>query len=96
LGVCSVLEGNDVAITCPIRFRQDWIIAEDASSFFFPSNTSWTSLTEVRLNNKDGQSAGNIDIVLVAYNDKGSIIDFGAVEVQAVYISGNIRRPFEH
>jgi hypothetical protein len=47
LGVCSVYEGNKVVVTCPVRFRQDWIIAEDAAAFFFPTHYSWTSLTEV-------------------------------------------------
>jgi hypothetical protein len=95
LGVCSVYAGNDIAITCPIRFRQDWLIAEDAAAFFFPEGTSWTSLTEIRLNDQHGQSAGNIDVVLVAYDEKGHIVDFGALEVQAVYISGNIRKAFD-
>jgi hypothetical protein len=96
LGVCSVFEGNALAITCPVRFRQDWIIAEDAARFFFPEDAKWTSLTEIRLDDKHGRSAGNIDIVLVAYDEQGRLTDFGALEVQAVYISGNIRRPFEH
>jgi len=96
LGVCSVFEGDSVAITCPIRFRENWLIAEDAAAFFFPPKTKWTSLVEVRLNDKHGNSAGNIDIVLVAYDEKGKVIDFGSCEVQAVYISGNIREPFEH
>ena len=96
LGVCSIYEDENVAITCPIRFRQDWLIADDAAAFFFPHNGAWTSLTEVRLSDKQGRSAGNIDVVLVAYNDKGRVIDFGALEVQAVYISGNIRNAFEH
>jgi restriction endonuclease NotI len=95
LGVCSVFEGEQPAITCPVRFRQDWLIAEDAARFFFPLNTAWTSLAEVRLFDKHGQSAGNIDHVLVAYNDRGHVTDFGGLEVQSVYISGNIRRPFE-
>lgn len=95
LGTCSIFDGIDVAITCPIRFRQNWIIADDAADFFFPKNAQWTSLTEVRLKDKNGGSAGNIDIVLVSYDDRGRIIDFGAIEVQAVYISGNVRRPFE-
>ncbi|MFH1087588.1 MAG: NotI family restriction endonuclease [Chloroflexota bacterium] len=95
LGVCSVFHGDSVAITCPIRFRQDWLIAEDAATFFFPEGTSWTSLTEVRLNDRSGNSAGNVDIVLVAYDECGKVTDFGALEVQAVYISGNVRRPFE-
>lgn len=96
LGVCSVIHGNKIAITCPARFRQDWLIAEDSANFFFPEGTSWTSLTEVRLNDKNGDSAGNIDVVLVAYNADGKVIDFGALEIQGVYISGNVRRPFEH
>lgn len=95
LGVCSVFEGKNVAITCPVRFRQDWIVAEDAASFFFPRNTMWTTLTEVRLSDKNGGSAGNIDVVLVSYDKHGKITDFGALEIQAVYISGNVRRPFE-
>lgn len=96
LGVCSVLEGNGVAITCPIRFREDWIIADDAAAFFFSSDARWTSLVEVRINDKEGKSAGNIDVVLVSYDDRGKVIGFGSVEVQAVYISGNVRAPFEH
>jgi hypothetical protein len=49
----------------------------------------------VRVNDKNGQSAGNIDVVLVAYDDRGRVTDFGSLEVQGVYISGNVRRPFE-
>src|SRR3990172_7925282 len=66
LGVCSIYEEDNVAITCPIRFRQDWLIADDAAAFFFPHKGAWTSLTEVRLSDKQGRSAGNIDVVLVA------------------------------
>jgi len=96
LGVCSVYHDNKPVITCPIRFRQDWIIADDAASFFFDKTTKWSSLTEVRLNDSNGRSAGNIDIVLVAYDSSGKVFDFGALEIQAVYISGNVREPFEY
>lgn len=97
LGTCSVAEGeNGIAVTCPIRFRENWIIADDAADFFFPKGAKWTSLAEVRLKEKNGTSAGNIDLVLVSYDDKGRITDFGALEVQAVYISGNVRKPFEY
>lgn len=95
LGVCTIFDGDSLAITCPIRFRQDWLIIEDAARFFFPSGVSWTSLQEIRLNDANGQSAGKIDFVLVAYDERGRIVDFGAVEVQGVYISGNVRQPFE-
>lgn len=96
LGVCSVYEGNAVAITCPIRFRENWLIADDAASFFFPPKDNWTSLVEVRLNDKHGKSADNIDVVLVSYDETGRITSFGSLEVQAVYISGNVRAPFEY
>jgi hypothetical protein len=95
LGVCSIYDSSDVVITCPVRFREDWIIAEDAASFFFQPSSKWTTLTEVRLKDKHGKSAGNIDVVLVSYDDVGKVTDFAALEVQAVYISGNIRNPFE-
>ena len=95
LGVCSVYHGDHVVSTCPVRFRQDWLIATDAADFFFPPGANWSTLTEIRLQDAEGESAGNIDVVLVAYDDAGKIYDFGALEVQAVYISGNVRNPFE-
>ena len=96
LGVCSINYENRPVITCPIRFREDWIIADDAASFFFDEGITWTSLTEVRLSESNGKSAGNIDVVLVAYDADGKVYDFGALEIQAVYISGNVRHPFEY
>ncbi len=95
LGVCSVLHNGGAVITCPVRFREQWIIVEDAAGFFFPPKTKWTSISEVRLKDVVGKSAGNIDIVLVSYDDDGQLLDFGALEVQAVYISGNVRDPFD-
>ena len=95
LGVCSIFHENQPTITCPIRFRQEWLIVEDAAAFFFPASSNWTSLTEVRLKDQQGKSAGNIDVVLVKYDAEGKVVDFGALEIQAVYISGNVRRPFE-
>lgn len=88
LGVCSVYSGNSVTITCPIRFRQGWRIASDAAEFFFPAGTSWTSFTEIRLHDAHGKSAGNIDVVLAAYDEEDTLLDFGALEVQAVNIGG--------
>jgi hypothetical protein len=71
------------------------MIADDAADFFFPAKATWTTLTEVRLKDADAGSAGNVDIVLCAYDNAGRVYDFGALEVQAVYISGNVRNPFE-
>ena len=96
LGVCSIFHNHSPVVTCPIRFREDWLITKDAAEFFFTEGTKWSSLTEVRLNDIDGKSAGNIDVVLVAYDEKERVYDFGALEIQAVYISGNVRDPFEN
>lgn len=95
LGVCSIYHNSNTVITCPVRFRESWLITDAASQFFFSDGSFWTSIMEVNLNDKHGKTAGHIDIVLVAYDNRGRVIDFGAIEVQAVYISGNIRRPFE-
>jgi len=95
LGVCSILHNNEPVITCPVRFREDWSIIENAAEFAFGSKATWTSLSEIKLVDNNGQSAGNIDFVLVQYNEKGQLTDFASLEVQGVYISGNIRNPFE-
>lgn len=95
LGVCSVFHNNHPVITCPTRFREDWLIIENAAKFAFDEKTKWTSLSEIKLLDRNGQSAGNIDFVLVAYNDKGQLLDFASLEVQGVYISGNLRNPFD-
>ncbi len=90
------MENDGATITCPVRFRQDWIIAADAATFFFSVGTNYASLTEVRLNDAYGKSAGNIDVVLVSLDAYGRVADFGALEVQAVYISGNVSGPFRY
>ncbi|MCA9936489.1 MAG: hypothetical protein H6662_12905 [Ardenticatenaceae bacterium] len=96
IGVCSILADGVMTITCPVRFRQDWQVVSDAAQVFFPEGTNWTSLGEVRLNDADGNSAGNVDFVLVSFDDYGRILDFGALEIQSVYISGNVSNPFKY
>lgn len=96
LGVCSVLEGGTAHITCPVRFREHWKICEDAASFFFGRGVPYERLSEVRLKDAEGKSAGNVDYVLVKLDSGGSIADFGALEVQAVYVQGNIRNAYAH
>ena len=88
LGVCSIYEGKRPTIVCPVRFRERWRIVSDAAGFIFPAKTKWTSLTEVRLKDSTGKSAGNIDVVLVAYDDQEKLTDFGSLEVHCAYVSG--------
>jgi hypothetical protein len=94
LGVCSIFQGSTIVVTCPIRFRQNYTVLSDAGKFFFGSQ-KFLALTEVRLNSKDGSSAGNIDIVLAVLDHNKKILDFGAIEIQAVYISGNVSNVFK-
>jgi len=56
-------------------------IIADAARFFFPRGANYVTLTEVRLNDAMGKSAGNLDIVLAALDEHGQVIDFGAIEV---------------
>lgn len=94
LGVCSVIHDGKTVITCPVRFREDWVIIENAARFVFAEDAQWTSVSEVKLVDDEGQSAGNIDYVVVQTNHEGKIIDFASIEVQGVYITGNLRNPF--
>lgn len=94
LGVCSVFHGENKVITCPSRFREEWKILQNAALFVWPKGTRWTSLPEIKLVDGNGLSAGNVDYVIVSYDSDGQITDFASVEVQGVYISGNLRNPF--
>ena len=67
LGVCSINHNGTAVITCPIRFRQEWLIIENAAKFFFKEKTKWTSLSETKLLDHNEESAGNIDFVLVSF-----------------------------
>jgi hypothetical protein len=72
LGVCSVIDGGEVVITCPIRFRQDWIIATDAANFF--------SKIEIDVAHRDAieqpprQRASNIAVVVVCDVRRNAIL----------------------
>lgn len=93
IGVCTVIDGTKIVSTCPVRFRENFQIVADAADFFFQGQ-HFVALTEARIKDKHGKSAGNIDIVIASLNENGEILDFGAVEVQAVYITGNVRNVF--
>lgn len=102
LGVCSIYEREAPVIICPVRFRQEIIDAGQSTStiythvknFLLPDAQQWDYVTEATLNDAEGRPVGDIDVVLVEHNDNHKVIDFGIFEVQSVYISGNIRQPF--
>jgi hypothetical protein len=90
--VCSLFDkdGNPTVV-CPTRFKEGSLIVSEAASFFFSQTSRWMPLPEVRLKDANGKSAGNVDFVIVEYDKKGRVCNFGALEIQSVYISGNIR-----
>jgi hypothetical protein len=95
LGVCSLFDKDgEPTVVCPVRFKEDFLITVQAANFFFSADTKWVALPEIRLKDANGKAAGNVDIMLVAHDENGFVSDFGALEIQAVYISGNVRRPF--
>ena len=97
LGVCSIQHNDHPVITCPVRFHANRQLLMDADQFFFPQlpvGRFPRTLYEVPLPDRSGKSAGNIDIVRVVLDADGYVEDYGAIEVQAVYISGNVRGVF--
>jgi len=65
LGVCSLFEDDEPTIVCPIRFRRGLDYNGPMREVFsFRQRCQMDPrFTEVRLNDKNGKSAGNIDVV---------------------------------
>lgn len=95
LGVCSMWEGDSPVIICPTRFMQGGQILTDTKKFLLPNTVDPQIVYEVRLVDSIGQNIGRIDGVFIEQIG-GHITDFGPLEIQAVYISGNIRHHFEY
>jgi len=89
LGICSLIERDELVITCPHRFRESGLIFRDAAEFAFGSAEDTVVISEVPfLRSTSGPSkVGKIDYVVVRHN-KGVLADFCALEVQSVYVSG--------
>jgi hypothetical protein len=94
LGVCSVLEADTAHITCPVRFRQDWRIIRDAADFFFELGARTEFVSEAYVKDVEGRTRGKVDHAMLKLDANDNILDFGSLEVQAVYVTGNIRNPF--
>lgn len=96
LGVCSMDEGVGPIIICPTRFKESWRIIDDAKPFLLPYANKVDFVTEPTLKDAGGNTVGKIDIVLVEHDKSGKVLDFAPLEVQSVYITGNIRNPFAY
>ncbi|HEY8777082.1 MAG TPA: NotI family restriction endonuclease, partial [Gaiellaceae bacterium] len=90
IGVCSIaVNGGGPAITCPVRFRQDGIVINDAARLAFGEGASFFVISELPMmvNVLTGAAVGQVDWVAVHVED-GELRDFCLIEVQAVYVSG--------
>jgi hypothetical protein len=98
LGVCSLIEDETLVVTCPFRFLQGGKLFQDASSFAFGPYADVVVIPEVPfLRSTTSQSKlGKIDYVLVKHTG-GMLVNFCALEVQSVYMSGaSMRDEFRH
>lgn len=97
IGICSLADGTTAASLCPVRFVERDLIFIDAARLAFGDGVEFGIFPEVRIlkiENEDGgrdRKIGKVDYVLGRIED-GEVIDFAAVEVQAVYFSGGETR----
>ena len=98
LGICSFSDGQSAAIVCPVRFLEKNRIFRDAGRLAFGDGAKIAAFPEVRILKIEGEDGerdrkiGKVDFLLGQVVD-GEVIDFAALEVQAVYISGTSVRP---
>ena len=95
LGICSLSDGAEAASLCPVRFLEGDIIFRDAASLAFGERVRFGIFPEIhilRINSarvgKRPRKIGKVDYLL-GQIENGTVVDFAAVEVQAVYFSGN-------
>lgn len=98
LGICSFSDGLTAAIVCPSRFLDKNKIFRDAGRLAFDEAAKIGIFPEVRIlkiagkAGKSDKKIGKVDFLLGKIED-GTVVDFAALEVQAVYISGTTVRP---
>lgn len=94
LAICSIFEKEKPTIICPIRFREDWKIIENAAKLFFKEGTKWTTVTDVKMYDKFNTFIDTLEFVLVSFDDSGKIIDFVTLDAQAAFVNRDIRKNF--
>lgn len=99
IGVCSLSDGQRAASLCPVKFIEGNRIFLDAARLAFGAGAEFGIFPEIRILKIEGEEGerdrkiGKVDYVLGRI-ESGIVVDFAAVEVQAVYFSGGeIRTP---
>jgi len=96
LGICSLGDDQHAAILCPRRFLENDRVFLDAGKLAFGSHAQFVAVPELRVLRVPGnprRRIGKVDYVLGNLGSSGEVIDFAALEVQAVYFSGQSVRP---
>lgn len=103
IGICSLSDGGEAASLCPVRFVERDVIFTDAARLAFGEHVRFGIFPEVRILRieaetgvKKDRKIGKVDYLLGKI-ENGAVVDFAALEVQAVYFSGNeIRTPLRY
>jgi hypothetical protein len=100
LGICSFSDGQTATSVCPMRFQENGVIFQDVGRLAFGAGVRIVAAPEIRLLRTRGSSQrkiGKVDFLLAKLDANNQPVDFAAMEVQAVYISGKSVRPaFNH
>lgn len=96
MGICSFTQGTHATVVCPHRFVEGNRVFFDAARLAFGIGKQCAAVPEVRvLEVNDGvirKKIGKVDFLLVHVENQ-EVIDFAALEVQGVYMSGKSIRP---
>lgn len=96
-GICSLTDGNTYPIVCPERFKQNSVMYDAIAKQAFGGPSNYAVLSEIPFlrSHQDvlNRSAGNIDNILIKLDEHDRIVDWCALEVQAVYFSGREMGP---
>ena len=103
IGICSLSDGREAASLCPVRFVERDVIFTDAAGLAFGENIRFGIFPEVRILKIENSQPkrhvtkiGKVDYLLGKIEGE-QVVDFAAVEVQAVYFSGDeIRSPLQY
>lgn len=94
LGVCMFGDAQIGTPVCPVRFIQNSQMFVDVARAAFGVGRKIAIRPELRILRKEnGKKAGKVDYIIAALGENGKPADFCALEVQAVYVSGNSYYP---
>lgn len=96
LGACTIYSDSERVTVCPSRFLENDLIFRAVGKEAFGEGAKCAVFPEVKLlkDVNTGKKTGKVDFLIGEIHDN-TIVNFAAIELQGVYISGNIRDAFE-